>query len=745
VSQQHTPLTDKIERSWTNWFITLPTLSLLLLVLVINAGELIHGQFLKMGEHLFSDSAQHVQYFLLRADPEKPTCDPNQDIEAEVARQMAGKPAGAKADVDDLFADNKPLDAASVRESMKTALQDCKDKHALYTHVKDHITPQLKAYRTAEESFFTLFKFGAENRPLILILLLTVTAAYTTLGYHHICLRPPRHARDYIVQSGSMLIANSAMLYSTIRYYQISMASGAPVEDVNVFFMWMGLFGTMILVSAVRLIKPPKPLSDEPGSWSRTLECVPLVASMGIATSVYFFANGHPSGPAIYAHKMLDIISLPLSLSLHIWAGMLFKQSRLVDMFMNILRPWRLSPEVLTYIILLAAGLPTAYAGASSVFVIAAGALIYHEVRAVGGTSQFALAATAMSGSLGAVLRPSLLVVGIAALNRQVTTAQLFYWGGYVFALTSTMFFIASQLHRHNRHVKAQLAPAREAVPAMLREIKVVLPYVALIAAVAMFYSEVLDSPFNEISAPGILPVMMLVVLTFDKRMELRDLMRMPRSVGAAVVQPLHTTGGQSASVQHITPIEHIAKRKRGALASIHAATNETVEHVGAYIMLMLFTQLVSGMIERSEVMDMAPQHFPNVWLAMGFLVVAKVILGMVMEPIGAIMLVSSTLAPMAYKNGIEPVHFWMMVLVAFELGYLLPPVALNQLLTRQVVGEAEIDRADHEVAGLSFYRRYERWILPCAVMSISLGLVAFVPLAVQRFAFLKPVLDFFQ
>jgi len=335
-------------------------------------------------------------------------------------------------------------------------------------------------------------------------------------------------------------------------------------------------------------------------------------------------------------------------------------------------------------------------------------------------------------------------VVGIAALNRQVTTAQLFYWGGYVFALTSTMFFIASQLHRHNRHAASQLAPVREALPAMLREVKVVLPYVAIIAAVAMFYSQVLDSPFNEISAPGILPVMMLVVLTFDKRMELRDLMRMPRAVGAAVVQPMHLKGAAEAPVLHAAPQAHAAKRKRGAIASIHAATTETVEHVGAYIMLMLFTQLVSGMIERSEVMDMAPQHFPNVWLAMGFLVVAKVILGMVMEPIGAIMLVSSTLAPMAYANGIEPVHFWMMVLVAFELGYLLPPVALNQLLTRQVVGEAEIDRADHEVAGLSFYRRYERWILPSLVMSISLGLVAFGPLVVQRFAIFKPVLDWF-
>jgi len=137
----------------------------------------------------------------------------------------------------------------------------------------------------------------------------------------------------------------------------------------------------------------------------------------------------------------------------------------------------------------------------------------------------------------------------------------------------------------------------------------------------------------------------------------------------------------------------------------------------------------------------MLPQHFPNVWIAMGFLVLVKVLLGMVMEPLGAIILVSSTLAPMAYRNGIDPVNFWMMVLVAFELGYLLPPVALNQLLTRQVVGEAEIDRSDREVVGLSFYRRYERWILPCTVMAISLLIVAFLPLAVQRFSVFEPIL----
>jgi len=111
---------------------------------------------------------------------------------------------------------------------------------------------------------------------------------------------------------------------------------------------------------------------------------------------------------------------------------------------------------------------------------------------------------------------------------------------------------------------------------------------------------------------------------------------------------------------------------------------------------------------------------------------VALVALGMIMEPLGAIFLVSSSLAPLAYANGIQPVHFWMTVLVAFELGYLTPPVALNQLLARQVIGAAEVDRALAAQTARNFYRRHERWILPCAVMAVALLIVAFGPLVVQ-------------
>ena len=99
----------------------------------------------------------------------------------------------------------------------------------------------------------------------------------------------------------------------------------------------------------------------------------------------------------------------------------------------------------------------------------------------------------------------------------------------------------------------------------------------------------------------------------------------------------------------------------------------------------------------------------------------------MVMDPYGAVILVSATIAQIAYQNNINPIHFWVTVMVAFELGYLTPPVALNHLLTRQVVGGTEVDLADSE--GKDFWAQNERIISPVIVMGLSLLIVAFVPL----------------
>lgn len=692
------------------WLSSLPVFILLLLTLIIGTGEMVHGQLLRLGESMFGDPSAQVQYFMLRAEPTKPECDANVDIDAELARQSAA-PTGGGDDIDDLFGDKPAVDPAMMRKSIEQAREICRLKHELYTKVAERQTPQVKVYRTIETSFFGLFQIGTENRPLILLLMVAISAITTTLGFHHIGIRTGHYTRDYIAQTWSQIAACGLLLLSCVRYHQILKASGGAIEGEILHYVWIALFSILLLINLWRVVRMPKSPHGQ-GDWGTALLSIPLYANMAIIAGVYFLIEGHDAGLAIYISQMMALPSIFMNLALFIWAGMLLKQSRIVDLVLDVIRPWNLSPQLLTYLILIGASYGTAYTGASGIFVIAAGGVIYHEIRASGGSKQFALAATAMSGSLGVVLRPCLLIVLIAALNKQVTTNGLYHWGFYVFLTTSTLFFIVSQMLRTER---AAIESPRVAIPAMFAKMVPVLPYAAVAVVIVFIYEFGLDTKLNEITAPTIVPVMLMLILVFDKVLN----------------------KGKS----ELTP-DYASHRQDGVEKSVRYATTETIGHVGALLSLMMLSLAIGGVIERSDVMHLFPQVFDSHWTAMVFLVLVMVFLGMVMDPFGAAVLVSGTLAPVAYANGIEPLHFWMMVLVAFELGYLTPPVALNQLLTRQVIGEEEVSGADAEVRHLGFFRRYERWILPLIVMATGLSLVAFGPLAVQDFPILAPLAD---
>lgn len=692
------------------WFSSLPVFILLLMTLIIGTGEMVHGQLLRLGESMFGEPAAQVQYFMLRAEPTKPECDANLDIDAEVARQSSA-PTGGGDDIDDLLGDAAPLDPAVLRKSIEQSLEICRAKHELFAKVAERQTPQVKIFRTIETSFFGLFQLGTDNRPLILLLMVAIAAITTTLGFHHIGIRPGHYTRDQIVQTWSQVAANAFLLLSSVRYYQILKASGGDIEGEILHFVWIALFATLLLINLWRVVRPPKSAFGD-GEWGRALLSAPLYATMAIIAGVYFLITGHEAGLAIHISQMMALPSIFMNLALFIWAGMLLKQSRIVDLILDVIRPWNLSPQLLTYLILIGASYGTAYTGASGIFVIAAGGVIYHEIRSAGGTRQFALAATAMSGSLGVVLRPCLLIVMIAALNKEVTTAGLYHWGFYVFLTTSTLFFIVSQMLRTQ---PAAIKSPVEAIPAMIAKMVPVLPFAAVAVVIVFIYEHGLDTKLNEITAPTIVPVMLLLILVFDKVL----------NKGKAELTP-----------------DYASHRQEGVEKSVRYATTETIGHVGALLSLMMLSLAVGGVIERSDVMHLFPQVFDSQWTAMLFLVGVMVFLGMVMDPFGAAVLVSGTLAPVAYSNGIDPLHFWMMVLVAFELGYLTPPVALNQLLTRQVIGEDEVSTADQEVRHLRFFRRYERWILPLVVMIAGLSLVAFGPLAVKEYEFLAPLAD---
>lgn len=679
-------------RTSREWFSSLPACLLLLAVVLFSTSSDIHNQMLRLGEQLWSG------YYKLRADPVQPGCDPNRDLEAAVNAELNRESELG----DDMLAllGEAEKDPMEVRESIERAIEECRGRHALFEESRERLTPAVRAYRSVELFVADVIAFGLESQRFILVILVMLCAATATLTRHHIAMRAMETRLDYTVSHTLQTVANVMLLGSSVLFRQSTVAAGGDIDAERLLLhnLWVIGFAGLTLASLYRLFRVPADLAPG-GDLGKALLAVPLYTVMCLISGSYFAFIGHASGIGIYLGTMMELADMFLNVALYVWVGMMLKQTRMATLVFNVFRPWRMPPEMLAVVAVLVAAIPTAYTGASGIFVIAAGAVIYSELRAAGARRQLALAATAMSGSLGVVLRPCLLVVVIAYLNREVTTDELFGWGIWVFALTATLFMaVTLTVNRQNRF---DLAPVATALPASLRALRPLLPYALVMAAVILFYSLALDVAMDEFSAPRILPVILLSILVYEHVSARR---RVKQGLAPAAE-------AQQASLER----------------SIRGATNDTTSEIGALLLLLGLSVSIGGVIERSHLMGLFPQAFDSAWLAMMLMVLLLVVLGMIMDAFGAVILVSATVAGIAYASGIHPVHFWMVTLVAFELGYLSPPVALNHLLTRQVVGEAEIAAAQAEAG--TFYQRHERIIMPLVTMAIALVLVAFVPL----------------
>jgi TRAP-type C4-dicarboxylate transport system permease large subunit len=248
-----------------------------------------------------------------------------------------------------------------------------------------------------------------------------------------------------------------------------------------------------------------------------------------------------------------------------------------------------------------------------------------------------------------------------------------------------------------------RIAPLSQALPGTVKALIPLVPYVAIFAGIVLAWNLLLDRGLDEFSAPAILPIVMLLILAWE---------RVVRKVSDPDIDE---------------PPERIAGPPPvGFRQSLLRATDDSTALIGALLMLMALTVSVGGLIERSGLMELFPEQLGSVWVTLALLMGMLVFVGMIMDPYGAVILVNATIAPIAMNNGIDPLHFWVMTVLAFEMGYLTPPVALNHLLTRQVVGVP----TDYESLYGTFWQRNFRFILPVLVMGTTLLVVTFAPVA---------------
>jgi TRAP-type C4-dicarboxylate transport system permease large subunit len=673
-----------LNRSFREWMASLPVFLLLLTIIFAGNGEKIHAQLLKTGESIWHD------YFMLRVDIPTPDCNANPDINLELNKLEAETDK-----LDDLF-DDHAFNRESARISLESTRQLCVEKHHVADQNRARITPAIVAFRTVEKGVAAISIFAFEKHRLILALMLFICAITCSAKKHHIAFRPVTTLLAHRISFAAQFLGNFILFISACAYRSTVYESAAVVNHPEIFPLVILGFAVLSGVSLYQLSKPPQGIMPG-GNIMHALLAIPLYIVMALCAGGYFFlVEGNAAGPAIFFSLLFDQAGLFLNIGLYIWVGMLLGQTSLGELVFDIFRPWRMSPELLAFVAIIIMAVPTAFTGASGIIIIAMGGAVYKELRRVGARRQLALAVTAMTGSASVVLRPCLLVILIAALNKEVVTDQLFGWGMKTFLTSVAVFFFFMFITKRE---KMHIAPVREAFKPFVGTLIPLVPYALIMVFISLAYVYLLNAYLDEFSAPIILPVIVLGLVVYEKFFAKKIL-------ADKLDRKMHN-------------LEH----------EIRFATSESTIHIGALLFLMGLSFVLGGVIDRSELLNSFPEHFGSIWLTLVFLIVALVGIGTLMDPYGAVVLVTSTVAQIAYKNGINPVHFWMMALVAFELGYLCPPVALNQLLTMQAVGQKEV--AEAALEGDTFWYRHEKMLLPLVTMATILLLVSFVPVLV--------------
>lgn len=684
AQQNSSPSKTSPYKKWAQRSLTLGILVLLLGTITSGTSENIHAQMLKLGAYLWDD------YFILRGEEPVASCDPNPDIEARI-HELELEHEAENAEFD-LLAEE--FDAEAARSSLMSQVLVCQKKHNDLAVYQENLTDAVMVFRALEHVFADISLFAIAQQRATLILLLMLAAIVATSKNSHIAFRSERSLTDHYVSQLAQITANVGLGISTYAFYQGSYASGTEVTHPELMIILMLGCSVLAAINIYHLLNPEEGL-EKRGGVIHALLTIPIQTFMLLAALFHFFIReGHLPGVAIYFTQIFQLTNLHLAIGLYILGGMLLKETHLGARLFDIFKPWHLPPELLAFVAIALMAFPTAYTGASGIIIIAMGAVVYQEMRRVGTRRQLSLAVTAMTGS-GVVLRPCLLVVGIAILNKEVVTDELFHWGFRVFLLSMVVFAVFAMITRKD---PMHLTPAREALMPSLRNVGPMLPYLAILFTTLVFYAFVLDTYLDEFSAPIVLPVLVAVVLIYERRFS-----------------------------RNFKSLNKELKSSPTVTKAFGTAVDNSAIQIGALLMLMACSFTVGGIIERGGGVLEIPEAFSSVYAAMAFLVLFLVLIGMIMDPFGALILVTGTIAPVAYAQGIHPVHFWMTCLMAFELGYLSPPVSLNHLLTRQVVGDKEVELALQE--GDSFYYRHERLLLPLMVMATTLLIVAFGPL----------------
>ncbi len=291
-------------------------------------------------------------------------------------------------------------------------------------------------------------------------------------------------------------------------------------------------------------------------------------------------------------------------------------------------------PGGLAIVALVACAFFTTFTGASGVTIIALGGLLYPALMKGKYSDNFSLGLLTTSGSLGLLFFPSLPII-IYGVVAGTSITQLFAAGiipgiflMIVLSLYSVFFAVRSKAERHQTSLR-----------------------------------EIMESTWAA-KWELLIPIILMVGIFGG-----------------------YVTLGEIASIMvaYVFAVEVFIHRDI-RIARFPAIIKESMVLVGAiFIILGSALALTTYMVDAEIPMKILEVIQAHITSKVAFLIALNIFLliaGSLMEIYGALIVVVPLIVPVAQEYGINPVHLGIIFLANLEIGYSMPPVGLNLIIS---------------------------------------------------------------
>ncbi len=366
-----------------------------------------------------------------------------------------------------------------------------------------------------------------------------------------------------------------------------------------------------------------------------------LVAVLGACLFLAYlvFEDGNVPALMLDAWHALNQEIL-LAIPMFLLAGQIIARGSAADRMVRFMRALTVRiPGGLAIAAVLACAVFAAVSGSGIATLLAIGSVMYPALIKAGYSRAFAVGALCSAGTLGIVIPPSIPLI-LYGFMTQTSIAALFLAGllpGLM--LTGLMAGYALVAHRHLPTEAMDWPEVRRALKSAIAAL--MMPVVVLGGIYSGYFTA------TEAAVVGVMYAMLIEMLV-HRSIRLSDL---PDIFGKTAV-----TLGTLFPVLMLAFCLNMLLMLQGTPQALVETLGDSFTHPALFILAT------------------------NVML---------LIVGCIMDIGSAILLLAPLLTPLAEANGMDPVHFGIMMVVNLEIGYLTPPLGLNLIVAAAVFRES--------------------------------------------------------